>query len=157
MEQNAKGGKYFFNTKTKMRVFSYNELGEKVVEMTPMDSIKYHLQHMQIGSVAVDPKTGSILAWVGGIGHKYFQYDHVNSNRQVGSTFKPFIYSTAIIENAMSPCYKVTDVQQCIPAHDPNFNLSSTWCPGNSNNKFSGQSFTLRQALKESKTRFLFS
>lgn len=140
-----------FNTKTKMRVFSYNELGEKVVEMTPMDSIKYHLQHMQIGSVAVDPKTGSILAWVGGIGHKYFQYDHVNSNRQVGSTFKPFIYSTAIIENAMSPCYKVTDVQQCIPAHDPNFNLSSTWCPGNSNNKFSGQSFTLRQALKESK------
>jgi penicillin-binding protein 1A len=140
-----------FNTKTKMRVFSYNELGEKVVEMTPMDSIKYHLQHMQIGSVAVDPKTGSILAWVGGIGHKYFQYDHVNSNRQVGSTFKPFIYSTAIIENAMSPCYKVADVQQCIPAHDPNFNLSSTWCPSNSNNKFSGQSFTLRQALKESK------
>ena len=140
-----------FNTKTKMRVFSYNELGEKVVEMTPMDSIKYHLQHMQIGSVAVDPKTGSILAWVGGIGHKYFQYDHVNSNRQVGSTFKPFIYSTAIIENAMSPCYKVTDVQQCIQAQDPNFNLSSTWCPSNSNNKFSGQSFTLRQALKESK------
>lgn len=140
-----------FNTKTKMRVFSYNELGEKVVEMTPMDSIKYHLQHMQIGSVAVDPKTGSILAWVGGIGHKYFQYDHVNSNRQVGSTFKPFIYSTAIIENAMSPCYKVADVQQCIQAHDPNFNLSSTWCPNNSNNKFSGQSYTLRQALKDSK------
>jgi penicillin-binding protein 1A len=140
-----------FNTKTKMRVFSYNELGEKVVEMTPMDSIKYHLQHMQIGSVAVDPKTGSILAWVGGIGHKYFQYDHVNSNRQVGSTFKPFIYSTAIIENAMSPCFKVADVQQCIQANDPNFNLSSTWCPSNSNNKFSGQSFTLRQALKDSK------
>jgi len=140
-----------FNTKTKMRVFSYNELGEKVVEMTPMDSIKYHLQHMQIGSVAVDPKTGSILAWVGGIGHKYFQYDHVNSNRQVGSTFKPFIYSTAIIENAMSPCFKVQDVQQCIQANDPNFNLSSTWCPNNSNNKFSGQSYTLRQALKESK------
>jgi len=140
-----------FNTKTKMRVFSYNELGEKVVEMTPMDSIKYHLQHMQIGSVAVDPKTGSIIAWVGGIGHKYFQYDHVNSNRQVGSTFKPFIYSTAIIENAMSPCYKVADVQQCIQAHDPNFNLSSTWCPNNSNNKFSGQSYTLRQALKDSK------
>ena len=140
-----------FNTKTKMRVFAYNEFGEKVVEMTPMDSIKYHLQHMQIGSVAVDPLTGNILAWVGGVGHKYFQYDHVNSNRQVGSTFKPFIYSTAIIENAMSPCYKVQDVKQCIQAHDPNFNLSSTWCPGNSDSKFSGQSFTLRQALKESK------
>ncbi len=140
-----------FNTKIKMRVFAYNEIGEKVIEMTPMDSIKYHLQHMQIGSVAVDPKTGNILAWVGGIGHKYFQYDHVNSNRQVGSTFKPFIYSTAIIENAMSPCYKVEDVKQCIQANDPNFNLSSTWCPGNADSKFTGQSYTLRQALKESK------
>lgn len=140
-----------FNTKTKMRVFAYNEIGEKVVEMTPMDSIKYHLQHMQIGSVAVDPESGHILAWVGGIGHKYFQYDHVNSNRQVGSTFKPFIYSTAIIENAMSPCLKVRDVQQCIQANDPNFHLASTWCPGNSDNAFSGQELTLRQALKDSK------
>ncbi|MFZ1750873.1 MAG: transglycosylase domain-containing protein [Saprospiraceae bacterium] len=140
-----------FNTKTKMKVFAYNDIGEKVVEMTPMDSIKYHLQHMQIGSVAVDPKTGNILSWVGGIGHKYFQYDHVNSNRQVGSTFKPFIYSTAIIENAMSPCYKVDDVKQCIQANDPNFHLASTWCPSNSDNKYSGQSLTLRQALKESK------
>lgn len=140
-----------FNTKTKMRVFAYNDIGEKVVEMTPMDSIKYHLQHMQLGSVAVDPKSGNILAWVGGINYKYFQYDHVNSNRQVGSTFKPFIYSTAIIENAMSPCFKVEDVRQCIQANDPNFHLASTWCPSNADNKFSGQSFTLRQALKESK------
>ncbi|MBK9735441.1 MAG: transglycosylase domain-containing protein [Saprospiraceae bacterium] len=141
-----------FNTKTRMQIFSYNEIsGEKVVEMTPMDSIKYHLQHMQMGSITVDPKTGNILSWIGGIGHKYFQYDHVNSNRQVGSTFKPFIYSTAIIENALSPCFKVEDVKQCIQAHDPNFNLSSTWCPGNSDNKFTGLSFTLRQALKESK------
>jgi penicillin-binding protein 1A len=140
-----------FNTKVKMRVFAYNDIGEKVVEMTPMDSIKYHLQHMQLGSIAVDPKTGNILSWVGGIGHKYFQYDHVNSNRQVGSTVKPFIYATAIIENAMSPCFKVKDEKQCIQAHDPNFNLSSTWCPGNADNKFSGQELTLRQALKESK------
>ncbi len=140
-----------FNTITKMRVFAYNELGEKEVEMTPMDSIKYHLQHMQIGSISVDPKSGNILSWVGGIGHKYFQYDHVNSNRQVGSTFKPFIYSTAIIENAMSPCYKVKDVQQCIQANDPNFHLNATWCPSNSDNKFSGRDITLRQALKESK------
>lgn len=140
-----------FNSKIKMRVFAYNDIGEKIVEMTPMDSIKYHLQHMQIGSVAVDPKNGSILAWVGGINHKYFQYDHVNSNRQVGSTFKPFIYSTAIIENAMSPCFKVTDTKQCIQANDPNFNLASTWCPSNSDNKYTGQAYTLRQALKESK------
>ncbi|MBK8518084.1 MAG: transglycosylase domain-containing protein [Saprospiraceae bacterium] len=140
-----------FNTKTKMIVFAYNDIGEKVTEMTPLDSIKYHLQHLQIGSVSVDPKTGHILSWVGGIGHKYFQYDHVNSNRQVGSTFKPFIYSTAIIDNAMSPCYKVQDVRQCIEANDPNFHLSSTWCPSNSDNKFTGQTYTLRQALKDSK------
>ena len=91
------------------------------------------------------------MAWVGGIGHKYFQYDHVNSNRQVGSTFKPFIYSTAIIENALSPCFKVQDIRQCIQANDPNFGLSSTWCPSNSDNKYSGQTYTLRQALKDSK------
>ncbi len=140
-----------FNTKVRMKVFDYSASGEKTVEMTPMDSLKYHLQHMQIGSVAVDPKTGNILAWVGGIGHKYFQYDHVNSNRQVGSTFKPFIYATAIIENAMSPCYKVKDERQCIVANDPNFHLASTWCPNNADNKFTGEMLTLRQALKESR------
>lgn len=140
-----------FNTKVKMRIFDYNDIGEKVVEMTPMDSIKYLLQHLQLGSVAVDPKSGNILAWVGGVNHKYFQYDHVNSNRQIGSTIKPFIYTTAIIENAMSPCFKVKDERQCIQANDPNFNLSKTWCPNNADNKYSGQEYTLRQALKESK------
>ncbi len=140
-----------FNTKVKMRVFAYNEMGEKVVEMTPMDSIKYHLKHMQIGSLSVDPKSGNILSWVGGIGHKYFQYDHVNSNRQVGSTFKPFIYTTAIMDKAISPCFKVRDTRQCIQAHDPNFNLMTSWCPSNSENKFSEVEFTLKEALKESK------
>jgi penicillin-binding protein 1A len=140
-----------FNTKRKMSVFAYNELGEKVVEMTPMDSIRYHLQHMQLGSVSVDPKSGAIRSWVGGINHKYFQYDHVNSNRQVGSTFKPFIYATAIINNAMSPCYKVKDTRQCIQANDPNFNLVSTWCPSNSDNKYTERQYTLYDALKESK------
>lgn len=140
-----------FHTRTSMKVFAYNEQGEKTVEMTPMDSIKYHLQHMQIGSVAIHPANGNVLAWVGGIGHKYFQYDHVNSNRQVGSTFKPFIYSTAIIDKALSPCTKVQDTEQCILANDPNFKLSSKWCPSNADKKFTGQYLTLRQALKESK------
>ncbi|MCE2789876.1 MAG: hypothetical protein LW630_08180 [Saprospiraceae bacterium] len=116
-----------------------------------MDSIRYHLQHLQIGSVAIDPRSGNILAWVGGVGHKYFQYDHVNSSRQVGSTFKPFVYSTAIIENALSPCYKVQDMQYCIEANDPHFQLAQSWCPGNADGKFSGESITLRQALKDSK------
>lgn len=140
-----------FHTKTSMKVFAYNEQMEKVAEMTPMDSIKYHLQHMQIGSVAIHPTTGNVLAWVGGIGHKYFQYDHVNSNRQVGSTFKPFLYSTAIIDKALSPCTKVQDTEHCILANDSNFKLVNKWCPGNADRKFSGQYLTLRQALKESK------
>jgi penicillin-binding protein 1A len=140
-----------FNKKVKMKVFAYNEFGEKLTEMSPMDSIKYHLQHLQIGSLVVDPKSGNILAWVGGINHKYFQFDHVNSNRQVGSTFKPFVYATAIIDNAMSPCMKTKDVKQCIPANDPHFELLQTWCPGNADNKYTGEELTLRQALKESK------
>lgn len=140
-----------FHTKVKMKVFAYNAQGEKEVEMTPYDSIKYHLQHMQIGSIAVDPKDGHILAWIGGINHKYFQYDHVNSRRQVGSTFKPFVYATAIVKNAMSPCQKVEDKQNCIQANDPNFKLAQTWCPSNADNSFSGETMTLKQALKESK------
>jgi penicillin-binding protein 1A len=140
-----------FNTKSKMRVFAYNEMGEKIVEMTPMDSIKYHLQHMQVGSISVDPKNGNILSWVGGINHKYFQYDHVNSNRQVGSTFKPLIYTTAIMEKALSPCFKIVDTRQCIQANDPNFNLITSWCPSNSDNKYSEKEFLLKDALKESK------
>jgi penicillin-binding protein 1A len=140
-----------FNTKTKMRVFAYNELGEKVVEMTPMDSIKYHLQHMQVGSISCDPKTGNILSWVGGVNHKYFQYDHVNSNRQVGSTFKPIIYTTAMIEQSVSPCLKVPDKRYCIEANDSNFGLMSTWCPANADNKYGGGEITLKEALKESK------
>ncbi|MBP6695012.1 MAG: peptidoglycan glycosyltransferase, partial [Saprospiraceae bacterium] len=71
--------------------------------------------------------------------------------RQVGSTFKPFVYATAIIDNAMSPCMKTKDVKQCIPANDPHFGLMQTWCPGNADNKYTGEELTLRQALKESK------
>jgi penicillin-binding protein 1A len=64
-----------------------------------------------LGSIGLDPKTGYVKIWVGGIGHQYFKYDHINSNRQVGSTFKPFIYGTAIIEQGTSPCQKVQDIQ----------------------------------------------
>jgi len=146
-----KKSKKVFNTKTKMKVYAYNSSGEETRTMTPMDSIKYHNQHMQIGSVSVDPKSGYVKTWVGGIGHKYFQYDHVRSNRQVGSTFKPFIYATAIIDQATSPCYKVKDMQYVIPANDPNFGLTKPWSPANANGKFSGEYMTLKEGLKQSK------
>jgi penicillin-binding protein 1A len=140
-----------FTRPVKMKVYDFISGGEKEVVMSPKDSIRHHQMHMQIGSLGVDPKTGNVKFWIGGINHKYFQYDHVRSNRQVGSTFKPFIYATAIIEQAISPCFKVADVKQCIPANDPNFGLMETWCPSNSDNKNTGQLFTLKEGLKESK------
>ncbi|MEM9547860.1 MAG: transglycosylase domain-containing protein, partial [Bacteroidota bacterium] len=140
-----------FNAKVKMKVFAYNPAGEKTVEMTPLDSIKYHNMHMQLGSVSVDPVSGYVKTWVGGIGHEYFKYDHINSNRQVGSTFKPFIYATNIIEKGTSPCQKVQDIQYSIGAGDKNFGLIKSWAPTNSDNKFTGEYMTLKDALKKSK------
>ena len=138
-----------FNTKVKTKVFAYNDAGYKMMNMTPMDSIKYHTQHMQFGSVSLDPKTGYVKTWVGGIGHEYYKYDHIQqSNRQIGSTFKPFLYTT-VIRNGMSPCQKVEDIQYEIPAGDPDFGLLETWRPKNSRD-FSGERVTLKEGLKQS-------
>ncbi len=142
--------KKVFAKKIPMKVFAYTSSGEKTVTMSPRDSIKYHMMHMQLGSIAVDPKTGYIRTWVGGINHKYFQFDHIKSNRQVGSTFKPFIYTTAIANLAMSPCYEIVDKAYTIPANDANFGLLDSWTPENSD-KFSGESLTLKEGLKKSK------
>ena len=89
-----------FNTPTKMKVFAYNDKMETDTMMSPYDSIRYHRMFLQAGVMAVDPKSGHVKAWVGGINHKYFQYDHVRINRQVGSTFKPFVYATAIAQQS---------------------------------------------------------
>lgn len=140
-----------FQTKVKMKIFDYNEKGEKEVTMTPYDSVIYHRMHLQIGSLAVDPHTGHIKAWVGGINHKYFKFDHINSRRQVGSTFKPFVYATAIALQGISPCQEFEDIQYTIPAGDPNFQLLDPWSPSNANGKFTGQPYNLFQGLLESK------
>lgn len=140
-----------FNKRTKMKVFAYNPAGEKDTIMTPLDSIKYHQMHMQVGMLAVSPESGEVKAWVGGVDHQYFQYDHIGSNRQVGSTFKPFIYGTAISQQGYSPCWKVKDVQYSIAPGDSNFGLIKKWEPSNSDGKFSGQDLTLYDALRESK------
>lgn len=142
--------KEVFSKKVPMTVFAYNAKGEKKVNMSPLDSIKYHIMHMQIGSMAVEPQTGYVRTWLGGINHKYFQFDHIKSNRQVGSTFKPFIYTTAIVNKGMSPCYQIQDVPYTIPARDPNFGLLESWSPENSDG-FSGEYLTLKQGLRKSK------
>ena len=97
-----------FGIKTKMTVFTWK--GEKDTIMTPMDSIRYYKHFLQSGLMAMEPQTGNIKAWVGGINYKYFQYDHVGQGaRQVGSTFKPFVYATAIEQLNMSPCDSIID------------------------------------------------
>jgi penicillin-binding protein 1A len=138
-----------FSKPVKMRVFAYNDVGEKDTTMSPLDSIRYHKMHLQIGSLGVDPATGFVKFWVGGIGHKYFQYDHIKSERQVGSTFKPFVYAAAM-DLGMSPCKIVHDVPQTIGTGEGSFGLSAPWVPKNSGG-YSGSYMTLWDALKESK------
>ncbi len=138
-----------FNKKTNMKIFAYNEAGERSANMTPLDSIKYHRKHMQIGSISIEPETGFVRTWLGGIGNKYFKFDHINANRQVGSTFKPFVYGTAI-QQGTSPCMRIKDARYTIPANDPNFGLLKTWAPENSSGKFTNQPVTLLEALKKS-------
>lgn len=140
-----------FGTKRKMKVFAYNEAGEKEVEMTPLDSIKYHRMILQCGSLGVEPQTGDVKFWIGGVDYKYFKYDHIRSRRQVGSTFKPFVYSSAIALQGLSPCQEYLDKQYTIPAHGPNFGLPEPWSPANAEGKFLNQPFNLYHGLLYSK------
>lgn len=125
------------NTAVPMRVFSWN--GPIDTVMTPLDSLKYSRMFMQNGFLAVNPRTGEILAWVGGINYEYFKYDHVTSRRQIGSTFKPFLYATAI-DNGWSPCYEIYD----LPVTFEDFN---NWTPENADGKFTGEKMNLKKCL----------
>ena len=133
------------NTPRPMRVFSWE--GEIDTVMSPMDSLRYYKKFLQAGFMAMDPHTGHIKAWVGGINHKYFKYDHVRQGKnQPGSTFKPIVYATAI-ENGYYPCYEVVDERRTYQTGgDP-----PTWSPENANRKFTGEKLTLRQGLARSK------
>ncbi len=140
-----------FEKPTKMKVFAYNKRNEVDTTMSPLDSIKYMRSFLQIGSMAVDPHTGFVKAWVGGVNHKWFPFDHVQTRRQVGSTFKPFVYATAISQQGISPCYQVPDLPISIKPGESNFKLISTWSPANSDNRYSGQYLSLMDALRKSK------
>lgn len=140
-----------FDKKINMQVFAYNEAGYKEIEMSPRDSVRYHNQHLQASLLSVHPKTGHIKAWVGGPGFNYFKYDHVNSRRQVGSTIKPFVYSTAISLMGLSPCQTYEDIQYTIAPGDANFMVQEEWSPSNANEKFTGNDYNLYQGLLYSK------
>ncbi|GAB4252895.1 MAG: transglycosylase domain-containing protein [Vicingaceae bacterium] len=132
-----------FDTPVKMKVFSWR--GEIDTTLSPNDSIKYYKSFLQAGLMSLDPHTGYIKAWVGGINFKHFAYDHVmQSKRQVGSTFKPIVYSVAI-QNGMSPCYEVPNVKTCfdMPPGQPDY------CPKNSENDY-GYMVSLKYGLANS-------
>lgn len=135
-----------FSIKTEMTVFTWK--GERDTIMTPLDSIRYYKHFLQAGLMAMEPQTGHVKAWVGGINYKYFQYDHVGQGaRQVGSTFKPFVYATAIEQLNMSPCDSIIDSPFMI--HKGRHHVTEDWEPKNSDNKYRGM-VTLKKALANS-------
>jgi len=132
-----------FNTKTKMKVFSWK--GNKDTIMSPNDSIKYYKHFLRSGLLSIEPQTGHIKAWVGGIDNKHFKYDAVaQQKRQVGSTFKPFVYATAINQLRMSPCDLLPNIRYTIPKGK--YGIPEAWTPDNSNNKYGGM-LTLKDGL----------
>jgi len=129
-----------------MRVFSWE--GDIDTVMSPMDSIRYYKHFYQTGLLSVEPQTGFIKAWVGGIDFEHFKYDHVKQGRrQVGSTFKPFVYSTAIEQLHYSPCFEVPNVRTCI--EEGQYGLLEDWCPSNAGDEYGGV-YTLEAALANS-------
>jgi penicillin-binding protein 1A len=135
-----------FSRKTKMTVFTWK--GDRDTIMTPLDSIRYYKHFLQAGLMSMEPQTGQIKAWVGGINYKYFQYDHVGQGaRQVGSTFKPFVYATAIEQLGMSPCDTLLDAPFMI--RKGRHHVTEDWEPRNSDQKYRGM-MTLKRALANS-------
>jgi penicillin-binding protein 1A len=133
-----------FKTPVEMQVFTWEGLRDTV--LSPMDSILYYKHYLQAGMMAMDPESGYIRAYVGGIDYRYFQYDHViQSRRQVGSTFKPFLYTLAMQEGEYTPCSKVPNVQVRI-----DLPTGDVWEPSNSSDEREGQMVTLRWALANS-------
>ena len=135
-----------FKTKTKMKVFSWK--GDRDTILSPMDSILYYKHFLRSGLVSIAPQTGHIKAWVGGINNKHFKYDAVaQQKRQVGSTFKPFVYATAINQLRLSPCDKLPNTPYTIPKGK--YGIPEAWTPENSNKKYGGM-LTLKDGLASS-------
>ena len=131
-----------FHTKTDMSVFTYH--GDIDTTMTPLDSIRYVKSFLRAGFMSMDPKTGAVKAYVGGLDYSHFMYDMVmGGRRQVGSTIKPFLYSLAM-ENGFSPCDLAPNVQRTyIVAGQP-------WTPRNASHKRQGEMVTLKWGLAQS-------
>jgi penicillin-binding protein 1A len=154
-----------FNTKIKMTVFSWE--GDKEVEMSPLDSVRYAFKLLQIGFIAMEPYTGHIRAWIGGVDFDHYKYDHVLARRQVGSAFKPLVYTQAI-RTGLDPCEQISN--ELVSYHqyakgdwarrdwrredpEPNFDENGKdlddWVPQNADGKYGG-SYSMEGALTNS-------
>ncbi|MCO6478581.1 MAG: transglycosylase domain-containing protein [Phaeodactylibacter sp.] len=118
-----------FRIPVEMEVFSWKG-GKEKRKMSPLDSIKHYLGLLNAGFLALDPKTGEVLAWVGGINHEFFQYDHVLSTRSVGSTFKPIVYAAAL-QKGIPPCSYFPNQLRVYPQYE-------YWMPKNATNEYGG-------------------
>ena len=136
--------KLAFEKPVPMKVFSWKGIIDTV--MTPMDSIRYYKFFLNAGLMSMEPQTGYVRAYVGGIDYRFFKYDHVTqAKRQVGSTFKPFLYTLAMQEGEYSPCYKVPNISYSVPMPNGKF-----WTPHNADSRRIGQEVTLKWALANS-------
>ncbi len=135
-----------FNRKVPMTLFSWKKEIDTI--LSPRDSIYYNKYFLHTGLMSMDPRTGFVKAYVGGINYKYFKYDHVTvGKRQVGSTFKPFLYSLAIQEG-YSPCYEIPNVP--VVFDKERWGLEKDWAPKNSGDEFEELSLTLKFGLANS-------
>jgi penicillin-binding protein 1A len=132
-----------FDKKTKMKVFSYK--GDVDTIMSPNDSIRYYKYFLRSGLLSIEPQTGHIKAWVGGVNYKNFKFDAVaQQKRQVGSTFKPFVYATAINQLKLSPCDTFPNIPYTIPKGK--YGIPEEYTPENAGDKYGGM-LTLKEGL----------
>ena len=132
-----------FNRPVRMNIFSWD--GPIDTVMSPMDSIRYYKWFLQASLISIESHTGHVKAYVGGLDYRFFKYDHVTqARRQVGSTFKPFLYSLAMQEGEYTPCTRIPNIQYNIQLEDGN-----VWSPGYSGGRV-GEEITLKYALAQS-------
>ncbi len=129
-----------FQESTRAELFQWD--GKKVVDTTPMDSLQHYLKFLNTGTLALDPRSGAVRTWVGGIDYEFFQFDHVRqAKRQVGSTIKPIVYATAL-ENGIDPCTYYTSQKITFPKYND-------WTPENSPPVYD-KNYAMKAALAQS-------
>ena len=137
---------YYMNLPRRMKVFTWD--GVKDTTFSPMDSLRYYKRFLHAGFVSMDPNSGYIKTWVGGINYPFFKYDHVKqSKRQPGSLFKAYVYAAAM-DAGFGPCDKLVDSP--ITVNYVEKGVQKSWTPKNANGSFSGAQVTLKHAFAKS-------